>query len=135
MASGDELVRRVCEAIGRGDVAALLPLLADNVTWKVPGPPAIPYAGLRHGPGEVERLLHERDEIVVYERFEVGSIVTEGNRAVATGFCAGGAKTTSGLPFAYDWAMELTLRGDRVETCREYADTAALVAAIGGPSV
>ena len=44
-----EVVRETYEAVGRGDIPALLNLLTDDVQWTFQGPPTIPFAGTRRG--------------------------------------------------------------------------------------
>ena len=43
------VVRQVYEALGRGDVPAVLELLSEDVEWVYQGPTTIPFAGTRHG--------------------------------------------------------------------------------------
>ena len=35
--------------MGQGDVDGVLALLADEITWTIPGPAVVPYAGTFHG--------------------------------------------------------------------------------------
>ena len=39
-----DVVQRLYEAVGRGDIPALLDLLADDVEWSLQGPSVIPWA-------------------------------------------------------------------------------------------
>src|SRR4051794_41749268 len=51
-----DTVRGAYEAFGRGDVPAVLAILADDVAWAVP--PPLPQAGDAHGPDEVGAFFH-----------------------------------------------------------------------------
>ncbi len=44
-----DIVQRIYEAVGNGDIPALLDLLADGVEWTYQGPSVIPFAGTRRG--------------------------------------------------------------------------------------
>ena len=44
-----DVVRETYEAVGRGDIPALLDLLTDDVEWTLQGPTVIPFAGTRRG--------------------------------------------------------------------------------------
>ncbi|CAA9460095.1 MAG: hypothetical protein AVDCRST_MAG14-2279, partial [uncultured Rubrobacteraceae bacterium] len=44
-----EVVQETYEAVGRGDIPALLDVLTDDVEWTFQGPSVIPFAGTRRG--------------------------------------------------------------------------------------
>ncbi|MGH9647550.1 MAG: hypothetical protein ACRD4E_12135 [Bryobacteraceae bacterium] len=44
-------------ALGRGDVATILAMLAPDVSWELEGPAEISYAGIRKKPEEAELRL------------------------------------------------------------------------------
>ena len=57
-------------AFGRGDVAALLDLMADDVEWKFCGSKGLPYTGTFRGKNEVPRFfagIPEVEDILVFE--------------------------------------------------------------------
>ncbi len=43
------VLQQIYTAVGRGDIPALLNLLAEDVDWKMTGPSVLPWAGSRHG--------------------------------------------------------------------------------------
>lgn len=47
--SNIDVVQRTYEAVGRGDIPAVLDLLTNDVEWTLQGPSSIPFAGTRHG--------------------------------------------------------------------------------------
>ena len=64
------IVQDAYAAVERGDIAAVLAFLTDDVQWSIPGPPEVPYAGTRHGrdgAAEFFRLLGESDEVQLFE--------------------------------------------------------------------
>jgi ketosteroid isomerase-like protein len=50
-------IKDVYAAFGRGDVAAILSNLADDVSWEVEGPAEISFAGIRKGPEAVKAFF------------------------------------------------------------------------------
>ena len=65
-----QVVKNAYDAFGRGDIAAILSSLTDDVTWHLVGPSEIPYAGLRQGrdgAAEFFRLLGESDDVALFE--------------------------------------------------------------------
>ena len=48
-----QVVQDMYAAFGRGDLQEALSTLVDDVTWQVPGPTDMPWAGLRRGRQQV----------------------------------------------------------------------------------
>lgn len=118
------VVQEAYQAFGRGDVAAILNLLADEVDWKFVGSPRIPYAGLRSHAQEVARFFEEvaqADEIHVFEPRE---FIEAGEDVVVLGF----ERTTAraeGTTFESEWVHVFTVRNGKVTRWRGFYDTAA----------
>ena len=53
MGTATAIVKQVYEAFGRGDVPAILNLVAGEVDWELVGPTNLPYAGRRKNHKEV----------------------------------------------------------------------------------
>ena len=51
------VVQQVYGAFGRGDLDGLIALLDPQVSWRTPGPPDLPTAGMRHGVDAVRDFL------------------------------------------------------------------------------
>ncbi len=105
-----QIVKDAYAAFQRGDVATILGLLSDDVTWELLGPAEIPYAGLRRGhegAAEFFRLLGESDEVLAFEPHRFLAVKSTGRVA----------KT--------DWVHVFELRDGKAVSWREYFDSAA----------
>ena len=52
-----QVVRNVYAAFGRGDLEGILAPLDSQVSWRTPGPPDLPTAGVRRGVAEVREFF------------------------------------------------------------------------------
>ena len=128
-AQNTKVVQDAYAAFGRGDIPAILNLLDENVTWKPVTGAAdyVPTAGERHGKASVKEFFKILGESVQFERFEPREFVAQDDKVVALGRYTG--KTPGGRTFESEWVMIFTLRGGKVVTFQEFADSAALNAA------
>jgi hypothetical protein len=125
-----QMVQQAYAAFGRGDIPAILNMVANNseVTHQGPEnnlPWARPYRG-REGWGQFFKDLAETLEPL---RFEPQSYVSQGDRVVAFGIFRARVKST-GRTFEEMWAMDWVVRNGQAVSCRVYEDTAAVVAAM-----
>ena len=123
-----EIVKGMYDAFGRGDIAAVLNSLADNVDWVVPGPSSIPYAGRYRSREEVARFFQKLGETTEFEPFTIEQYVEQGDVVIALGSYIGRSKTAQ-KQFRSKWAMVFTLRGGKVTRFEEHTDTAAIASA------
>ena len=129
MTKGATIVSEFYEALGRGDVPAVLSLLHENIAWtEAEGFPY--YGGTWHGPQAVlENLLKPlaRD----WDEFSARAheFIAEGNRIVSLGSYSGKFKRTGrsfSAPFAHVW----TVQGDKLTRFDMYTDTAKVLEAL-----
>jgi ketosteroid isomerase-like protein len=116
------------EAFQRGDIPAVLSLMAESVEWESPGGDAIPYAGLhrgRAGVAEFFRLLSEADEV---QQFEPRRMLAQGELVVALGHYRARVRST-GRVVECDWVQVFTFRDGLITKFQEFYDTAAVVEA------
>ena len=125
-----EVVQETYEAVGRGDVPALLDLLTDDVEWTFQGPSAIPFAGTRRGREGVAEFFSLVGGNLEFERFEPREFVAQGDTVVVLGFERSLIKPT-GRTFGQEWAHVYRLRDGKVAEFLALEDTAAHVAAFG----
>jgi ketosteroid isomerase-like protein len=125
-----EVVQETYEAVGRGDVPALLDLLTDDVEWTFQGPSAIPFAGTRTGREGVAEFFSLVGGNLEFERFEPREFVAQGDTVVVLGFERSLIKPT-GRTFGQEWAHVYRLRDGKVAEFLALEDTAAHVAAFG----
>ncbi len=126
-----DVVRRFYEALGRGDIASIIGLLAPSLDWTEAE--RFPYyGGTWHTPQAVVQGLFaplERD----WEGFSArpASYVTEGDRVVSLGTYSGRYRKTGRsmtAPFAHIW----TVRGGKIVLFVQYTDTAKVLEALQG---
>ena len=78
-----QLVQGAYEAFGRGDVPAVLGVLADDIAWSVP--PPLPQAVEAHGPGEVGAFFERLGSIWEGLDIQVTDFVASGDRVCVIG--------------------------------------------------
>jgi ketosteroid isomerase-like protein len=124
MASALSIVKAAYDAFGRGDVAAILDLVADKVDWKLVGPPAIPYAGQRNNKEEVARFFAEVAQADDLQLFEPREFIEAGEHVTVLGFERGMTRPED-KPFETEWIHVFTVRDGKVTRWRGFYDTAA----------
>jgi uncharacterized protein len=129
------IVREIYEAFADGDIASILDVLADGVTWEVAGSQDdYPIFGRRRGrSGALEffLLLAEHEDLSHFapERFHATSeaVVVEGRAELLL--------RKTGRPVAYEWVHVWTFAGRKVSGFRAFYDTAAVIEAYRAPAI
>ncbi len=124
-----EVVQRTYEAVGRGDVPAVLDLLTDDVEWVFQGPSTIPFAGTRRGREGAEEFFSLVGKTLEFEQFEPREIVAQGDTVAVVGHERSLIKST-GRRFEQEWAHIYTLRGGKIARFWAFEDTATLAGAL-----
>ena len=124
-----QVVQDLYSAFGRGDIAAILELLDENVDWCFVGRPEdIPFAGQRRGHEAMidffstvartcEVLEFGPQEVMTFE----DKVLSLGNERVKV--------KANGRFFESDWIHLFTVLDGKVVRLREFYDTATLAAA------
>jgi ketosteroid isomerase-like protein len=123
-----ETVRAIYAAFGRGDLAALLERMDEEIVWITPGSPAVPLAGRRRGMEEVRQFFEQLAARVTFTAFEAREYIAQGNRVVVLARYEGRNNET-GRNFAAEAAMLWTIGNGKAIRFQEYTDTEALAAA------
>ncbi len=123
------LVQSAYEAFGRGDIAALAELIADDIEWTNPGDPGDnPNAGTFTGKeavlGWFSGLAASRD----YTTFEPREFIAQNDKVVCLVYAEATVRDTSRV-FVNHEAQVWTLRDGKVARFQNYLDTAAADAA------
>lgn len=126
-----EIVQKLYENFGRGDIPAVLEACAADVDWYFYGPAVIPFAGHHVGHAEVMHFFKHVAETSTIEQFEPRVFIAAENRVVVLGFERVTARAT-GRSFQQEWLHDFTLRDGKIALIREYYDTAKMAAAYGG---
>ena len=120
------LVQQVYAAFGRGDLDGLLAMLDPQVSWRTPGPPDLPSAGLRHGVDAVREFFGILLNTFDITNFAPTDFLAEGEKVVVLGTSLERVKAT-GRAVEFRWVHIFTIRNGRIVAFEEPADVSALV--------
>jgi ketosteroid isomerase-like protein len=130
--SADEntgLARSAYEAFGRGDIAALAELMADDIEWVLPGDPNDnPMAGTYHGKDVVLRWFGDLAGDLDFSTFEPRDFIAQGDKVVSIVHAEATVRST-GRAVINDEAHVWTFASGKVARFQVYFDTAAAAAA------
>lgn len=121
-----EVVRSVYAAFGRGDLEGILARLDPQVSWRTPGPPDLPTAGLRRGVAEVREFFGLLLKTFDIQEFRPAEFLTQGDKVVVLGTSREGPKGT-GRMVNFRWVHVFTIRNGKIVECEEPADVSELV--------
>ena len=128
-----KLIQQMFAAFDRGDIPAVLGMVAEDADWQSPVTRAVskevPWAKPRHGRDELATFFQELREHMQPERLEPLAYTAQGDRVVVEGKNRGTVRA-NGRPYEHDWVMIFTLRQGLIARMRHYYDTADLLAAI-----
>lgn len=123
-----KLIQDTYAAFKRGDIAAVLNAMSDDISWFLPGPQDIPVAGRRRGRQQVSQFFATLAEMQETEEFEPKQFIAQGDLVVALGHYRWLIKST-GRRFESDFAHVFTVKNGKVVSFHEYFDTHAGVQA------
>lgn len=121
-----DVVRSIYAAFGSGDLEGILARLDPEVSWRTPGPPDLPSAGLRRGVAEVRDFFGVLQNTFDVQEFRPADFLAQGDKVVVLGTSREGPKGT-GRFVDFRWVHVFTLRGGKVVEFDEPADVSALV--------
>jgi ketosteroid isomerase-like protein len=121
-----QTVKDFFAAIGRGDKAGLLALIAEDIEWIIPGE-NWPLAGTHRGHAGLADLLQTASKSIETST-EPREFVAQGDRVLVIGFAKGKIKATN-KTFEDHFVFAITVRGGKLTNIREYIDTQALARA------
>ena len=122
-----EVVRRLYAAFGRGDLEGILASLDPQVSWRTPGMPDLPTAGLRHGVPAVREFFGLLLDTLDIADFQPRDFLAAGDKVVVLGTSREGPKGTGRL-VDFRWVHVFTFRNGRIAEFEEPADVSELVA-------
>ena len=121
-----QVVKDFFAAIGSGDKARVLALVAEDLEWIIPGEDW-PLAGTHRGHAGLADLLQKTSEMETSFP-EPPEYVAQGDRVLVVGVATGKIKATN-RAFRDDWVFAITVQNGKVTKIREYIDTQALARA------
>jgi ketosteroid isomerase-like protein len=128
----EPLLRQMYAALGRGDIASVLDLMADDVSWEVPGPQdVLPWAGRRQGREGVAEFFDLLGKTVEIGSFTPQRFIAQGNTVAAVIDDQSASKAT-GLRYQGGVVQWITVRGGKIKAMQYYMDTFPIVEAFLG---
>jgi hypothetical protein len=126
------VVKKLLDAVGKGDMQAMVDVLADDVEWQSPVTrtehKGITWSRERHGREEVLGFFSELSQKSKIEPFEEMKFTAQDDRVVIEGKNRGSARGTS-KPYEHNWIMVFDLQGGKIVKHRHYYDTADIESA------
>ncbi len=126
-----EIVEKAYADFARGDAAAILAALTEDVTWTMEGPEILPYAGTSVGPASVAKFFEALATTQSEHKLTMTEFVSEGDRVASFGRYAAVVNAT-GKRFDSAVAHVFTIRDGKISRFQDYGDTAAMAAAYVG---
>jgi ketosteroid isomerase-like protein len=124
-----QVVKDGYAAYGRGDLASLLALLAEDVEWIIPGA-GLPLAGTYHGREGAANFFQKLAAESEVLDFQPREFVADGDRVLVFGWERVKVKSTN-RTIEVDWIMAFALRNGKIVKFREYTDTKVIADAYG----
>jgi ketosteroid isomerase-like protein len=121
-------LQRQYQAIVAGDFAAALDLFTDDVELEIVGPPEMPFAGMWRGREAVGAALRRNFSLVADQQPEIHSVTAQGDTVVVVAR-ERGTYVPTGRGYDLHWVQLFQFRDGRMARVREFADSAALLAA------
>ncbi len=118
-------------AFGRGDIAAVMETLSDDIEWIIPGPSEIPTSGTQRGKQAVQTWFGTLAQTIAYQRFEPYEFIADGDKVVVL-LHVEGTMQHNKRSFAGDEAHVFTTRGGKTVRFHAFEDTEAFATAFRG---
>jgi uncharacterized protein len=118
------IVRQAYEAFGRGDVQAIMDLVADDVDWEFVGSANLSYAGRRRTRKEVGDFFADIPRADKIRTFEPREFIEAGEHVTVLGWEAATVVDT-GRDFEGEWIHVFTVKQGKVTRWRGFFNTAA----------
>ena len=122
-----QVVKDFFAAISSGDKQRVLPLVAEDIEWIVPGEDW-PLAGTHRGHAGLADVLRKASEKIETTYPKPPEYVAQGDRVLVIGVATGKIKATN-KAFEDEWVFDITVRDGKLTRIQEYIDTQALARA------
>jgi ketosteroid isomerase-like protein len=122
------VVQSAYAAFSRGDIPAVLDLIADDVEWKFYGSKGLPYTGTFRGKDEVAKFFASIPEVEDLLVFEPREYISAGEKVAVLGWERSQVRS-GGKVFESEWVHLFTTRDGRIVRFWGMYDTEAAAAA------
>jgi len=119
MGTNATIVNNAYAAFGRGDIAAVLDVVADDVEWS--SPRTLPHGGEFHGKAAVGNFFQAIGANWSALPLTIEAVAEAGDELVLAVLLADGTRT-NGERQSYGAAHAFTIRGGKITHFREYVD-------------
>ena len=119
-----DVVKEAYKAYGRGDLPALLEMVAEKTDWKFIGSASLPYAGLRTDRKEVADFFTALAHADQTDVFEPREFIDAGEHVTVLGWTKVTARDTQ-KTFDSEWVQVVTVQDGEITRWRGFANTAA----------
>lgn len=126
-----ETVKAVYAAFHRGDLPGVLDLWSDEATLEWYGPAENPFAGTWRGRAGAQEWLTLVATSIEFHESENREFYADGDTVIVVGYEKGTIRST-GRVYEQQWVSLFTLHDGAVVRFRQFADTAAVAAALEG---
>ena len=120
-----KIVQQAYENYRKGNIPAILNLLAENVSWELPEMEGVAVAGRRRGRDGVAGFFAKLAETQEVVSFEPAEFIAQGNKVVVLGRYTYNVKASGGQ-FTSDFAHVFTIENDHIARFQEFTDTLAV---------
>lgn len=117
-----DVVGKMYEAFGKGDMDGLKLTVSDNSIWVYEGPKEIPYTGTYNGKDGAVNFISNIFSNVEILDFKVNKMVADGNTVVVLGFEKQKIKK-NGKILEQNWVQVYTVENGLITRMEEYANT------------
>jgi ketosteroid isomerase-like protein len=121
VSSPRQVVSEFFSVFSTGDVEKILECLTEDATWWVAG--SIPHMSGENSKAALGQLL--RHAVTLYKgnalRITPSSMIAEGNSVAVE--AQGSAELNDGRVYRNQYHFRIEVKGDRVQSVREYSDT------------
>ncbi|MBI3802593.1 MAG: nuclear transport factor 2 family protein [Nitrospirae bacterium] len=124
MGTATDVVKKAYEAFGKGDVPAVLNLIADEVDWEFVGSPGLGYAGNRKNKKGVADFFAEEARANEIHAFEPREFIEAGEHVTVLGWESATARDTK-KKFESPWIHLFTVKNGKIVRWRGFFNTAA----------
>lgn len=124
MATSLAIVQQAYAAFGRGDIPAILELVANDVDWELVCPQTLAYSGRRRNRDEVAAFFSAIPQTDDIHEFEPREFIEAGEHVTVLGWERSTARDT-GQDFESEWVHVFTVKNGKVTRWRGFLNTAA----------